>query len=78
MNVQERAGGIAQDILALARNSIVVNFRFLDRTVSRLEFIADENVSLATDGGSIYYSQWYILRIYKHEQLAVTRGLWYC
>lgn len=42
-----------QDILALARNSLVVNFRFLDRAVSRLEFIADENVSLATDGGSI-------------------------
>lgn len=77
MNDQERAGSIARDILALARNSLVVNFRFLDRAVSRLEFIADENVSLATDGESIYYSPWYILRIYKNEQTAVTRDLFH-
>lgn len=77
MNDQEKAGSIARDILALARNSLVVNFRFLDRAVSRLEFIADENVSLATDGESIYYSPWYILRIYKNEQTAVTRDLFH-
>ena len=77
MNDQERAGSIARDILALARNSLVVNFRFLDRAVSRLEFIADEKVSLATDGESIYYSPWYILRIYKNEQTAVTRDLFH-
>lgn len=77
MNEQERAGSIARDILALARNSLLVNFRFLDRAVSRLEFIADENVSLATDGESIYYSPWYILRIYKNEQTAVTRDLFH-
>lgn len=77
MNDQERAGSIARDILALARNSLVVNFRFLDRAVSRLEFIADEKVSLATDGESIHYSPWYILRIYKNEQTAVTRDLFH-
>ena len=77
MNDQEKAGSIARDILALARNSLVVNFRFLDRAVSRLEFIADEKVSLATDGESIYYSPWYILRIYKNEQTAVTRDLFH-
>lgn len=72
-----RAESIALDILTLARSSLAVNFRFLDRAISCLEFVPDENVSLATDGESIYFSPWYILGIYKNEQTAVTRDLFH-
>lgn len=74
---QPRAESIALDILTLARSSLAVNFRFLDRSISCLKFVPDENVSLATDGESIYYSPWYILGIYKNEQTAVTRDLFH-
>lgn len=74
---QIKAESLAQDILMLARSSLVVNFRFLDRAISCLELVPDENVSLATDGESIYFSPWYILGIYKNEQTAVTRDLFH-
>ena len=72
------ASEIARDILTLAQNSLVVNFRFLDRAISCLDFVCDENVSLATDGSSIYYSPWFILHRYKAEQTAVTRDILHC
>jgi len=68
---------LAQDILLLARNSLIVNFRFLDRAISRLPLIPDDNLSITTDGESIYYSPWYILRCYKREQSAVSRDLFH-
>ena len=68
---------LAKDILLLARNSLVVNFRFLDRAISRLPLIPDDNVSLTTDGESIYYGPWFVLRRYKAGQSVPTRDLFH-
>lgn len=68
---------LARDILLLARNSLTVNFRFLDRAISRLELVPDDSVSLTTDGECIYYSPWYILRRYKKEQGVPARDLFH-
>ena len=72
------AEALAKDILTLSRNSLAVNFRFLDRALNALSFVADENVSLATDGANIYYSPMFILYCYKTEQTAVTRDMLHC
>lgn len=69
---------LARDVLRLAQNSLVVNFRFLDRAVSSLRLEANENVSLATDGESIYYSPWYVLHRYKTERNVLSRDLLHC
>ena len=73
-----KAAALAKDILTLSRNSLAVNFRFLDRALHSVSFVEDENVSLATDGESIYYSPWFILHRYKAEQTAVTRDILHC
>ena len=70
-----KAETIAKDIILLARNSLLVNFRFLDRAVSHIEFVSDENLSLATDGECIYYSPWYVLGIYKRSQSEISRDI---
>lgn len=70
-----KAEAIAKDILALSRNSLLVNFRFLDRALSRMEPVSDENVRLATDGEYFYYSAWYVLSLYRKEASAVTRAV---
>ena len=72
---EEKALAISKDILTLSRNSLLVNFRFLDRAVSHLEFVDDELISLETDGEHLYYSPWYILSQYKAEPSAVTRNI---
>lgn len=81
-NVKEEkqilAESLAKDILTLARNSLIVNFRFLDRAISCAPFVSDDNVSLATDGENIYYSPWFILHIYKAEQKCVARDILHC
>ena len=69
---------LAKDILSLSKNSLAVNFRFLDRALNGLGMVSDENVSLATDGANIYYSPTFILFCYRTEQTAVTRDILHC
>jgi len=69
---------LAKDVLRLAQNSLVVNFRFLDRALSSLSLCANENVSLATDGECIYYSPWFVLHRYKSEQSGISRDMLHC
>lgn len=69
------AESLAKDILTLSRNSLMVNFRFLDRAISRLELVSDKNVSLATDGEKLYYGPRYVLTRYREEQSVMTRDM---
>ena len=46
----EKRNKLAADVLCLSRNTLVVNLRFLDAALSRLEPMATEQLSLATDG----------------------------
>lgn len=69
---------LAADIITLSRNSLTVNFRFLSRALSRLGFVQDDDIPLATDGFNIFYSPRYILYRYKSEPAAVTRDLLHC
>lgn len=66
---------LASDIIALSRNSLLVNFRFLDRAVSSLTVSPAKDVSLTTDGELLYYGPRYILSVYKREQTAVARDI---
>ena len=66
---------LAGDILLLSRNSLLVNFRFLDRAVAMLPLTPAKDISLASDGRKIYYGPKYILFEYRREQSCVTRNL---
>ncbi len=78
MNQSERnaqAKRLAEDILTLSRNTLLVDFRYLNRGLSRLEFVSDEMVSLAADGVCLYYNPWYVLSLYRSEPSAVVHDL---
>lgn len=66
------AESVAEDIILLSRNSLLVNFRFLDRAIHRLEFVPDENVSICTDGEAVYYGPAFILSLYKRNPQLVS------
>lgn len=53
---------------------MLVNLRFLDAALSRLQEEENDMVPLATDGQAFFYDPKYILREYKRERTALTRA----
>lgn len=84
MNDFERMDALAQDVLKLCRNTLLVHLRFLDRALSMFVYIpCPDGVipgtgiplrgGLATDGKHLYYAPKWVLRRYRGEQEALTR-----
>ncbi len=70
----KRAGEIAKDVLNYARNSLLVNMRFLDSALSRLGlFPADTDITLGTDGKNLIYQPMHVLRRFKTGKTVMTR-----
>ena len=74
MNIEnmEKADKLAQDILRLSRNTLLVNLRFLDMALSCLEY-TPEGDSIAVDGERIFYNPMWVLKRCKGERNAVVR-----
>lgn len=63
----------ANDVLLLSRNSLIVNLRFLDIALGRLELTASDHATLATDGRRLIYGPKHILRNFRNETTRPTR-----
>ena len=66
---------IAYEILRMAKNKLLVNLRFLDVALSRLEPVSapDKTTSCATDGEVFIFSPKHILTTFRGEEDMVTR-----
>ena len=71
----EKAQSLALDILTLARNTLLVQFRFLDRAISRITFVPGDTIWFGCDGEYLYFDPWYVLNQYKAQQTILTRDL---
>lgn len=69
----EKRNKLAADVLRLSRNTLLVNLRFLDAALSRLEPMQTEAFSLATDGKILAYDPRHILRRYKADRAICVR-----
>ena len=70
----KRAGELAREILAYARNSLLVNMRFLDSALSRFEWRDDiPDMTFATDGRYLCYDPMHVLRRFKTGKTVMTR-----
>ncbi len=58
---------LSQDTLRLARNMLLVNLRFLDMALSRLEPVQIDTSTILTDGRHILYRPVHVLRRYRTE-----------
>ena len=68
-----KAEALAGDVLTLARNTLLVNLRFLDAALSRFEPTLQPGSTLATDGQVLYYDTLHVLRAYKAEHAGPAR-----
>lgn len=72
MDRWEKKNELARDTLKLARNTLLVNLRFLDMALSRFNFVPVDG-SIAVDGAHIYYDPLWVLRRYKQEKQVIVR-----
>jgi len=67
---------LADQVLSLARDNILVSLRFLDIALASLNFRkAGPTGMLAMDGSTLYYDSRYILKEYKQEPKRIIRAL---
>lgn len=70
---EEKIKKAALDVLTLARNTLMVNLRFMDLALARLQLIPDESGTLATNGDQLAYNPRHVLRCFKKEHDSLTR-----
>ncbi|MGV8084170.1 MAG: VWA-like domain-containing protein [Coriobacteriia bacterium] len=70
---QARADQLARDILGLARDTLLVNMRFLDIALGRFRLAAEDTGRIATDGERLAYDARHVLRTYRVERETIVR-----
>lgn len=63
---------LAQDVLTLARNTLLVNLRFLDLALSQFRY-KDYPSTLSTDGNILFFDPYYVLSAYKVDKAQSVR-----
>lgn len=65
---RKRAEELAEQVMQLARDNIVVNMRFLDAALSRLKAEAKNGLGgAAAEGNRLYYDPFWLLKKYREE-----------
>ena len=72
-NTTEKLSRLAREIMTLSRNQLLVNLRFLDAALSRLELTENPQIPLATDGRLLLYDPRVILSRYREDRFATAR-----
>ncbi len=76
MTDDNRIPDLARKVLALARDSIVVRYRFFDRSLAMIELIGDENATdYVSDIGRLTYNPARLLRDYRDDENFASRLL---
>ena len=68
-----KAEKLAEEVLILSRNTLLVNLRFLDAALSQFEMQPIEESSLLTDGHFLLYNSKHVLSNFKLQKETVVR-----
>lgn len=69
---------IAEEIMGLARNTLFVEYRFLQRALSHIKmevYTGANDILFACDGDAIYYDPFYVIGRYKESQNIIGRSI---
>lgn len=64
---------LAEEVLVFARNTLLVNLRFLDMAMSQIRFIPSENKSFMIDGEFLIYNADFVFDNFKKSKETITR-----
>ena len=71
--LSEKVISIAREVMVLSRNTLLVQLRFLDVALSRLELRPIETSTILTNGVAILYNPIYVLDAYKNARETPVR-----
>ena len=69
----KKAERIAEEILILSRNTLLVNLRFLDMALSKFNLLPIEDSTFMTDGEYLIYTPKHVLNRFKLKKEAMVR-----
>ena len=69
----ERFSRLAKEIMTFSRNQLLVNLRFLDAALSRLELTENPQIPLATNGRLLFYDPRVVLSRYREDRFVTAR-----
>ncbi|MDE5748772.1 MAG: hypothetical protein K2I21_14495 [Acetatifactor sp.] len=73
---EQKIGELAGQVLALARDNILVSLRFLDVALLSLTWQEKRATGgIATDGSTVWYDPEHILKLYRQDPRLVTRSM---
>ena len=76
ITAEGKAEALAQEVLTLARNTLLLHLRFLDAALSRLTPVPRRGaVVFSTDGKALFYDPQRLLGAYRAERAAPARAL---
>ena len=71
-----RIGVLAERVILLSRDDLLVHLRFLDAALSKLSLQARPGLgTIASDGSTLYYDPVYVLKAYRQESALLPRTL---
>lgn len=73
---KEKISKLAGQIIQLSHDDILMHLRFFDTALAKLQMRERPGMGcIATDGAACFYDPVYLLKLYREEPKAVTRGL---
>ena len=70
----EQLSSLAREALTISRNQLLVNLRFLDAALSRLEPVELPGLTYATDGHYLAYDPMHVLKGYRSDRILCLRN----
>lgn len=71
---ERKAVGLAQQVLTLSRNTLLVNLRHLDAALSQFRLAPWRQGNIATNGREMFFDPMHVLKQYRNEKEAPVRN----
>lgn len=69
----DRATQIANEVMTLSQNTLLIHLRFLDESINALKTALHAEIAFATDGSTLYFEPFSLLKRYRAEQTVLPR-----
>ncbi|MBR5583714.1 MAG: metallopeptidase, partial [Lachnospiraceae bacterium] len=75
IEISQKFDAVGREILVGSRNELYLNMRFLDLSLSSLNYVMDVNTyGLGTDGFSLYFDPQYLVDLYRLDRIRINRA----
>ena len=75
IEISQKFDAIGREILTVSRNELYLNMRFLDLSLSSLNYVMNTNTyGLGTDGFNLFFDPQYLVDLYRLDRIRINRA----